>query len=69
MIDFILSKNYRLSNDQITETYDSILQEGVAGPDQYHQEIYRTAEIISLIGCANAAYIPHLKEGVLRGFG
>ena len=42
MIDFILSKNYRLSNDQITETYDSILQEGVAGPDQYHQEIYRS---------------------------
>ena len=45
------------------------LQEGVAGPDQYHQEIYRTAEIISLIGCTNAAYIPYLKEGVLRGFG
>jgi len=24
MVDFILSKNYRLSNDQITGTYDNI---------------------------------------------
>ena len=72
----VFAEEYGLGHQQETHTYliastistnDPSL--GNARYAQIKLAMYRTEKVTSLIGCANAAYIPYLKEGVLRRFG